>query len=107
MRCESAPSAKSDQFKELAYDIARLPNPFPSICGRVCAAPCEIACRRGGIDEPIAIRALKQFVCERHGVAYVQEPVTRRFAKMARVFVGTARMRRVERPAPIARAIAR
>ena len=39
---------------ELAYRIARLPNPFPSICGRVCAAPCELACRRGAIDEPIA-----------------------------------------------------
>jgi formate dehydrogenase beta subunit len=52
----------------LAYDIARLPNPFPSICGRVCAAPCEMACRRGSIDQPIAIRALKRFVCERHGV---------------------------------------
>ncbi len=52
----------------LAYEIARLPNPFPSICGRVCAAPCELACRRGAIDEPIAIRALKRFVCERHGV---------------------------------------
>ena len=46
----------------LAYEIARLPNPFPSICGRVCAAPCEIACRRGSIDQPIAIRALKRFV---------------------------------------------
>jgi formate dehydrogenase (NADP+) beta subunit len=53
---------------ELAYRIARLPNPFPSICGRVCAAPCELACRRGAIDEPIAIRALKRFACERHGV---------------------------------------
>jgi NADPH-dependent glutamate synthase beta subunit-like oxidoreductase len=52
----------------LAYDIARLPNPFPSICGRVCAAPCELACRRGTIDEPIAIRALKRYACERHGV---------------------------------------
>jgi NADPH-dependent glutamate synthase beta subunit-like oxidoreductase len=52
----------------LAYDIARLPNPFPSICGRVCAAPCEIACRRGSIDEPIAIRALKRYVCEGFGV---------------------------------------
>jgi formate dehydrogenase beta subunit len=52
----------------LAYDIARLPNPFPSICGRVCAAPCEVACRRGAIDEPIAIRALKRYVCERFGV---------------------------------------
>jgi formate dehydrogenase beta subunit len=53
---------------ELAYRIARLPNPFASICGRVCAAPCEIACRRGIIDEPIAIRALKRYVCERFGV---------------------------------------
>jgi formate dehydrogenase (NADP+) beta subunit len=52
----------------LAYDIARLPNPFPSICGRVCAAPCELACRRGAIDQPIAIRALKRYVCERFGV---------------------------------------
>jgi len=53
---------------EAAYRIARLPNPFPSICGRVCAAPCEIACRRGVIDQPIAIRALKRYVCEKFGV---------------------------------------
>jgi len=53
---------------DLAYLTARMPNPFPSICGRVCAAPCELACRRGVIDEPIAIRALKRFVCERVGV---------------------------------------
>ncbi len=53
---------------ELAYLIARMPNPFPSICGRVCAAPCEAACRRGDIDQPIAIRALKRFACERGGV---------------------------------------
>jgi formate dehydrogenase (NADP+) beta subunit len=53
---------------DLAYLTARMPNPFPSICGRVCAAPCEIACRRGAIDEPIAIRALKRFACEHAGV---------------------------------------
>lgn len=53
---------------DLAYLTARLPNPFPSICGRVCAAPCELACRRGLIDEPIAIRALKRFACARAGV---------------------------------------
>ncbi len=53
---------------DLAYLTARLPNPFPSICGRVCAAPCELACRRGLIDEPIAIRALKRFACEHAGV---------------------------------------
>jgi NADPH-dependent glutamate synthase beta subunit-like oxidoreductase len=64
---------------EQAYLIARGPNPFASICGRVCGAPCEAACRRGKVprvdadgrfvanDRPIAIRALKRFACERHG----------------------------------------
>ncbi|CAB4897680.1 unannotated protein [freshwater metagenome] len=55
------------QFRD-AYMIARGPNPFPSICGRVCAAPCETACRRGKIDAPVSIRALKRFVSERYGV---------------------------------------
>ncbi len=52
---------------ELAYLIARGPNPLASICGRVCGAPCELACRRGDYDKPIAIRALKRYVCERFG----------------------------------------
>jgi NADPH-dependent glutamate synthase beta subunit-like oxidoreductase len=53
---------------EDAYIIARAPNPFASICGRVCAAPCEAKCRRGAIDASISIRALKRFVCEKFGV---------------------------------------
>ena len=64
---------------EQAYLIARGPNPFASICGRICGAPCELSCRRGkiprtdddgaivAVDRPIAIRALKRFVCESHG----------------------------------------
>lgn len=52
---------------EEAYRYAREPNPMASICGRVCAHPCETACRRGEIDKPIAIRALKRFLTERHG----------------------------------------
>ena len=61
-------TAVADGDPERAYIIAREPNPFASICGRVCAAPCEAACRRGDIDAPIAIRALKRFVTERYGV---------------------------------------
>ncbi|HNV73992.1 MAG TPA: FAD-dependent oxidoreductase, partial [Gemmatimonadaceae bacterium] len=56
-----------------AYRIARRPNPFPSICGRVCAAPCETKCRRGAIDAPVAIRALKRFVASRFGVEAARE----------------------------------
>lgn len=61
-------AAIADGDDEFAYLTARLPNPFASVCGRVCAAPCEDACRRGEIDTPIAIRALKRFVTEKYGV---------------------------------------
>ncbi|MCX6624705.1 MAG: FAD-dependent oxidoreductase, partial [Acidobacteria bacterium] len=50
-----------------AYRIARATNPFASICGRVCGAPCEANCRRGDLDAPVAIRALKRFVTEQYG----------------------------------------
>jgi formate dehydrogenase (NADP+) beta subunit len=62
-----------------AYLIARGPNPFASICGRICGAPCEAACRRGQVpridddghfvanDRPVSIRALKHFACSLAG----------------------------------------
>ena len=55
------------KFRE-AYAVARRPNPLASICGRICAAPCESACRRGEVDAPVSIRALKRFVTEKFGV---------------------------------------
>ncbi|GMR10830.1 MAG: hypothetical protein BMS9Abin28_1654 [Anaerolineae bacterium] len=58
---------------EKAYLIARENNPFASACGWVCGAPCEAACRRGEIDAPIAIRALKRFVNDRYGVYLGEE----------------------------------
>ena len=57
----------SEGLHDEAFKVARSPNPLASICGRVCAAPCEDACRRGAIDSPVAIRALKRFVTERFG----------------------------------------
>ena len=53
---------------EDAYFVARSPNPLASVCGRICAAPCEDRCRRGRVDKPVSIRALKRFVCEQYGV---------------------------------------
>ncbi len=52
---------------EDAYRIARATNPFASICGRVCGAPCEANCRRGSLDAPVSIRALKRFVTSQYG----------------------------------------
>ena len=52
---------------EEAFLVARSSNPLASICGRICAAPCEDACRRSWVDEAVTIRPLKRFVTERHG----------------------------------------
>ncbi len=44
---------------ESAYLVVRENMPLPSVCGTVCFHPCETRCKRGQLDEPIAIRALK------------------------------------------------
>ena len=49
---------------EQAVDIIRERNPFPAVCGRICIHPCEFKCRRGELDEPVAIRSLKRFASE-------------------------------------------
>ena len=72
---------------ERAYLIARETNPFASTCGWVCGAPCEAACRRGKIDAPIAIRALKRFVNDRYGV-YLGESGEARVAPAWPGYVG-------------------
>ena len=38
--------------------------PMPGTIGRVCVRPCEESCRRGRVDEPISIRALKRFLAD-------------------------------------------
>jgi len=48
-----------------ALAVIREKIPFPSICGHVCPHPCEAKCRRGQVDEAIAIRALKRFAAEK------------------------------------------
>lgn len=50
------------------YKIARGPNPFASICGMICGAPCETTCRRDRVDKTLTIRAQKRFLTEWHGL---------------------------------------
>ncbi len=47
-----------------AYNLIRQDNPFPSVCGRVCTHPCESKCRRGQLDEAIAICDLKRYAAD-------------------------------------------
>ena len=47
-----------------SLSVIREKNPLASVCGRVCVRFCEIACRRGKLDDPIDIMHLKRFVAD-------------------------------------------
>jgi len=51
------------KFEE-AFASIRMLNPLPGVCGRICTHPCEEACKRGQVDEPLAIAALKRFASD-------------------------------------------
>jgi thioredoxin reductase len=65
-----------------ALAVIKQDNPFPGVCGRVCFAPCEEACRQGKQGEPIAIRLLKRFVYEEasYKEAVTAKPTGKRIA---------------------------
>ena len=50
------------------YKIARGPNPFASVCGIICGAPCELTCRRDRVDKTLTIRAQKRYLDEWFGM---------------------------------------
>lgn len=66
---------------EGSYNLARGPNPFVYTCARICAHPCEDACRRGKIDEPLAICALKRIATDHHNLGLGHASALRVFAK--------------------------
>lgn len=47
-----------------AVELVRRRNPFVAVCARICDHPCESRCRRGELDEPVAIRALKRYAAD-------------------------------------------
>ena len=48
-----------------AMDAVRNDCAMPGTIGRVCVRPCETRCRRGALDEPLAIKSLKRFLGDR------------------------------------------
>jgi len=50
-----------------ASRLIRATNPLPGVCGRVCHHPCEEVCRRGEVDQPLAIAGLKRFAADAAG----------------------------------------
>ena len=63
---------KDAKFAE-SLTVIRERLPIAGIVGRVCFRPCEKHCRRGNLDEPISIKALKRFVAD-HELSEQKEP---------------------------------
>jgi heterodisulfide reductase subunit A2 len=68
-----------------AYMLIRETNPFPSVCGRVCYAPCERACNRGQLDDPLAIRNLKRFAADQFDLEFLEPPQIQKTGKKVAV----------------------
>jgi NADPH-dependent glutamate synthase beta subunit-like oxidoreductase/ferredoxin len=84
--------AAEGRFEE-GYILSREPNPVAAMCAYVCSAPCERACRRGDIDRPLAIRAMKRFLVEWHqasGIPDDMPAITPRDTAVAVVGAGPA-----------------
>ncbi len=84
--------AAEGRFEE-GYILAREPNPVAAMCAYVCSAPCERACRRGDIDRPLAIRAMKRFLYEWHtasGIPDDMPAITPRDTTVAVIGAGPA-----------------
>jgi NADH-quinone oxidoreductase subunit F len=54
----------ADGDYKAAIETIRERNPFAAVCGRICHHPCEERCRRGELDDPVAIRTLKRFAAD-------------------------------------------
>jgi len=54
--------ADGSAWQEYAFKRMTMSNPFPSVMGRVCPAPCEDGCNRNEVDDAIGINSVEQFV---------------------------------------------
>ncbi|MCP4138129.1 MAG: FAD-dependent oxidoreductase, partial [bacterium] len=57
--------------------LMRETNAMPMVCGRICAHPCEDACRRNYVDEPVDIKNIKRYMSDKDlysGNMYMPNP---------------------------------
>ncbi len=74
------------RFRE-ALEVIRERNPLPGICGRVCTHPCEAACNRNQVDQPVAVRWLKRFAADWELANQIADPVPFNTAKTGKIAV--------------------
>ena len=54
--------AEGIDWKEYAFRRSTQANPFPSVMGRVCPAPCQDGCNRNQVEDFVGINAVEQFI---------------------------------------------
>ena len=54
--------AKGTTMQEYAFRRAAEANPFPSVMGRVCPAPCQTGCNRNAVEDFVGINAVEQYI---------------------------------------------
>ncbi|ODS99510.1 MAG: glutamate synthase [Lautropia sp. SCN 69-89] len=62
-------------WQEYAWRRLTLANPFPSVMGRVCPAPCETGCNRNALEDHVGINSVEHFLgdyANRNGLKYVK-----------------------------------
>jgi NADPH-dependent glutamate synthase beta subunit-like oxidoreductase/ferredoxin len=77
---------REEKYSE-ATAVIREKVPFPKILGHICQHPCEGNCRRGEINEPIAIRDLKRFAAEKDTLRLWEQNAIRKPSTDQRVAV--------------------
>ncbi|MFQ5484360.1 MAG: NADH-ubiquinone oxidoreductase-F iron-sulfur binding region domain-containing protein, partial [Desulfobacterales bacterium] len=80
---------RAERFED-AYKILLKTNPFPSVCGRVCDHKCQLKCRRGMLDEALAIKSLKRFITDNAKRPEVRQVPVSRKEKIAIIGAGPA-----------------
>ena len=64
-------------WQEYAFARATDANPFPSMMGRVCPAPCEDGCNRNDVEDFVGINAVEQFIGDtayKNGYRFAEPP---------------------------------
>jgi len=85
--------AIKDYRPDESLSVIRESMPLPSVCGRVCPHPCETACRRKNVDEPISIMTLKRTASDyewQHDRKPPMVPKAKKSKKVAVVGAGPA-----------------
>lgn len=59
--CQGYAGLIAEGFFDEALHLIKTSYPLPASLGRICPHPCEDACRRGILDAPVSLAALKRF----------------------------------------------